>query len=257
MRAVLDKRLVFVTGKGGVGKTTVAAALGVAAAAQGRRVIVAEVSARGDAARTLTADARAVPAFAEREVGPGLHHISIDPEHAMQEYLVDQLPLKALADALVASRLFTYLAAATPGMRELLTVGKIWELAQDVRRTPGARPYDLVVVDAPATGHGLALLGAPRTFAHAARVGPINRQGRTIDEMLSDPRRTGVIAVTTAEETPVSETLALRERLRTQAGLELDGVACNLLLPGPLSAAEQEALDAALEPAARAGGAVA
>ena len=83
----------------------------------------------------------------------------------MEEYLADQLPVRALADLLVSSRAFTYLAAATPGMRELLTAGKVWELAQDRRRTPGAQPYDLVVVDAPATGHGVAVLAAPRTFA--------------------------------------------------------------------------------------------
>lgn len=255
MDGLLDKRLLFVTGKGGVGKTTVAAALATAAAERGLRAIVAEVASRGDAARTLagvpldaprTLRATAVPVFEEREVAPGLHHISVDPEHAMEEYLVDQLPVKALAGALVSSRLFSYLAAATPGLRELLTVGKLWELAQPVRRTPGARPYDLVIVDAPATGHGLALLQAPRTFAATARVGPIARQGRTIDEMLSDPSRTGVIAVTTPEETPVSETLLLRAGLRAQTGLDLGAIVVNQLLPAPLSGAERDALETAL-----------
>ncbi|WP_354698329.1 hypothetical protein DSM112329_04002 [Paraconexibacter sp. AEG42_29] len=246
------------TGKGGVGKTTVAAALASAAAARGLRTIVAEVSARDDAARQLGADTgdRPVRVFEEREVAPGLHHISVDPEHAMQEYLVDQMPVKALADALVSSRLFSYLAAATPGLRELLTVGKLWELAQPDRRTPGARPYDLVIVDAPATGHGLALLAAPRTFAQAARVGPIARQGRTIDQMLSDPSRTGVLAVTTAEETPVSETLLLRDALLSQAGLDLDAVIVNQLLRTTLTGAETTAVETALArvPAAVAGG---
>src|SRR4029079_14526320 len=95
-----------------------------------------------------------------------------------------------------------YLAAATPGMRELLTVGKVWELAQDQRRTPGAEPYDLVVVDAPATGHGVAMLAAPKTFADAAMAGPIARQGRIIHETLADPARTAIVAVTTPEEMP-------------------------------------------------------
>ena len=99
-------------------------------------------------------------------------------------------------------------------MRELLTVGKVWELAQDQRRTPGAEPYDLVVVDAPATGHGVAMLAARKTFADAAMAGPVARQGRIIHEMLADPTRTAIVAVTTPEEMPVNETLALRDGLR-------------------------------------------
>ncbi|MCW2999872.1 MAG: ArsA family ATPase [Solirubrobacterales bacterium] len=245
-RELYAKRLLVVTGKGGVGKTTVAAALGTAAAARGLRTIVAEVAARDDAARSLGPGAAVPRTFEETRVGERLHHISIDPQHAMEEYLVDQLPVRALAGALVSSRLFAYLAAATPGMRELLTVGKVWELAQPQRRTPGAQPYDLVILDAPATGHGLALLRAPRTFADTARVGPIARQGRTIDQMLSDPTSTGVLAVTTPEETPVSETLLLRAQLREQMGLDLDAVIVNQLLPERLSVAETLAIDTAL-----------
>jgi anion-transporting ArsA/GET3 family ATPase len=225
-----------------VGKSTVAAALGLAAAARGLRTIVAEVSARDDISRTLAGGQTAT--FAERTIADGLSHISIDPEQAMEEYLVDQLPVRALADVLTASRAFTYLAAATPGMRELLTVGKVWELAQDARRTPGARPYDLVVLDAPATGHGVAVLRAPRTFADAARVGPIARQGRTINEMLTDPSRTGVVAVATAEEMPVNEALALRASVRDELGLELDLAVVNGMLPDRLTAAEARALPA-------------
>jgi anion-transporting ArsA/GET3 family ATPase len=240
---LLDKELVVVTGKGGVGKSTVAAAIGLAAAGRGLRTIVAEVAARDDVTRAL-AGHEAAP-FTEREVAPGLHHISIEPELAMEEYLVDQLPVRALADVLASSRLFTYLTAATPGLRELLTIGKVWELAQPGRRTPGAEPYDLVVLDAPATGHGVAILSAPRTFADAAKVGPIARQGGIIHSMLSDPRRTGVVAVSTAEEMPVNETLALRESVRNAMGLDIGLVVVNALVPDRFSADEAEALEAA------------
>ena len=146
---------------------------------------MAEVAARDDVSSALGRDDDHDDT--EGLLGDGLHHISIDPESALEEYLVERLPARPLADLLSRSRLFGYFAAATPGMRELLTVGKVWELAQDARRTPGGRPYDLVVLDAPATGHGVAILEAPRTFAEIARVGPIHRQGRTIDAMLSDP----------------------------------------------------------------------
>jgi anion-transporting ArsA/GET3 family ATPase len=221
--ALLDHRLLFVTGKGGVGKSTVAAALGALAAAQGQRVVVAEVHRRADVEHVVTA--------------AGADHVSIDPQEAMEEYLVDQLP-RPLAELLKSSRAFGYLAAATPGMRELLTAGKLWELAQDVRRTPGASPYDLVVVDAPATGHGLALLEAPRTFAAAAKVGPIARQGGVIDAMLSDPAQTGVVAVTTAEEMPVNETFALRDGLHAAIGTAPALVVVNGLRPDRLTNAE-------------------
>ena len=229
----------MVTGKGGVGKTTVAGALGLVAARRGQRTIVAEVARRDDVSRALGGEG-----MQEEELAPGLHHLSIDPERAMELYLTDQLP-SALADLLASSRTFTYMAAATPGMRELLTVGKVWELAQEDRRAPGARPYDLVVLDAPATGHGVAILSAPRTFARTARVGRIARQGRTIDAMVTDPARTGVIAVARPEEMPVTETLSLQDALRDEVGLEVGLVVANAVLPQRFSAAEAAALETA------------
>jgi len=237
---LLEKPLVVVTGKGGVGKSTVAAALGLAAARRGKRTIIAEVARRDDVSRVLGGTG-----VHEDELAPGLHHISIDPEDALEQYLVDQLPSRALADVLLSSRGFGYLAAATPGLRELLTVGKVWELAQEDRRTPGARPYDLVILDAPATGHGVAILAAPRTFADAALMGRIARQGRIIDAMLSDPAQTGVVAVARAEEMPVNETLALQDALPVTVGLQIAVVVANGLLPDRFSAAEVDALRAA------------
>jgi anion-transporting ArsA/GET3 family ATPase len=148
----------------------------------------------------------------------------------MEEYLADRLPSRALADLLASSRTFTYLAAATPGMRELLTIGKVWDLAQDERRT-GDHAYDLVVLDAPATGHGLAVLGAPRTFGEVALAGPIARQARTIDAMLTDPARTGVVAIARPEEMPVSEALELERVLQAELGVAVELFVANGLLP--------------------------
>jgi hypothetical protein len=143
MEGLLAHSLIVVTGNGGVGKSTVAAALGLAADRRGLLTIVVEVAARDDLSRALgTSDA--VGAYAEQAISDHLHHISIDPQRAMEEYLRQQLPLGALAALLARSRIFTALGAATPGMRELLTVGKVWELAQHQRRTRGSRPYDLV-----------------------------------------------------------------------------------------------------------------
>jgi len=239
---LLDRRLLVVTGKGGVGKTTVAAALGLVAARAGKRTIVAEVAQRGDVASVF--DREGSKPFEEVQLAPNLFHISIDPQDALDEYLRDQLPSGAVAQVLIRSRVFAMVAAATPGMRELLTVGKIWELAQLDRRTPGADAYDLVVLDAPATGHGVAVLSAPRTFAAAAGSGPVARQGRIIDAMLSDPEQIAVLAVARAEELAVTETGALRTSLKERMGLPLEGVVANMLDPDRFSPREATQLAA-------------
>ena len=242
---MLDKRLLIVTGKGGVGKSTVAAALALIAARQGKRAIVAEVAARDDVSQTLAGARTGGGAFTERVLDHGVSHISIDPQGALEEYLRDQLPHRALAELLSSSRMFGLFAAATPGMRELLSIGKVWELAQPERRTPGAEPYDLVILDAPATGHGVAVIEAPRTFAEAVSVGPVARQGRIIHAMLSDDTSTGVVAVARPQELAVTETLALREALRTRMGLGFDAVVVNGLEPDRFDAADVTALGSA------------
>lgn len=244
MDSLFAHSLLVVTGKGGVGKSTVAAALGLAADRRGLRTIVVEVAARDDLSRAL-GESDAADTYAERAVSDRLHHISIDPQRAMEEYLRQELPIGALAALLARSRVFTALSAATPGLRELLTVGKVWELAQPKRRTRGSRPYDLVVLDAPATGHGLAMLQAPRTFASVARVGPVAQQGRAVASFLGDSRRTAVLAVSTAEEMPVAETLELRARLREQLGLELSLAVVNAVVPHRFSVADERTLRAA------------
>ncbi len=250
MAGLLDKRLVFVTGKGGVGKSTVATALGLAAARRGRRTMVAELQGQHRVSGALDGDAAT---FAETRLADGLYTISIDAHEAMREYL--HLRVGPFADLLASSRMFAYFAAATPGMRELLQIGKVWELAQLDRHAKKADGYDLVVVDAPATGHGAGMLRTPGTFADLARVGPIARQGRRIDEMIRDRSRTGIVAVALPEEMPVNETLALRAELRAELGHDLDLVVVNAVMPRRFSAREATAIRGALDhagsPAAR------
>ena len=122
---------------------------------------------------------RAEIGFHEVEVADNLWAISVDPDQSLREYLLLQLKVRTMRDMLVRSRLFNYLAAATPGLKELVTIGKIWELAQPDRRVKKAHEYDLVIVDAPATGHGIGFLQTPRTFANIARVGPVHRRRRS------------------------------------------------------------------------------
>jgi anion-transporting ArsA/GET3 family ATPase len=232
---LLERRLVFLLGKGGVGRSTIAAAIGVLAARRGRRAIVVEVSGRGDVPRLF---GRSAELGVELELAPGLWTLDVDPRVALEEYLHDQLPLRLLADAIGSSTTFGYVAAVTPGLRELLTIGKVWELAQPQRRAKGAQEYDIVIVDAPATGHGLALLQSPRAFAQAASVGPIARQGRRIAETLADRELTALAAVATPESAAVEELLELRSALPQP----LDAVIANAVVPERFSAADALAL---------------
>jgi anion-transporting ArsA/GET3 family ATPase len=235
--ALFDKRLVFVTGKGGVGKTTVAAALGLAAARAGKRTIVCEVARQERVSRAFHREGVGPH---ETELADGLYAISVDPQAALQEYLEDQLGSKRLASIMYSSRIFDYFAAATPGARELATIGKLWDLAQIERRRRRDRRYDLVVVDAPASGHGLGMLGTPRTFREAVRVGPIARQADRIHGFVTDPRTTGVVAVALSEEMPVNETVELEERLDREMGMDLDQIVVNAVLPERFTSDECE-----------------
>jgi anion-transporting ArsA/GET3 family ATPase len=247
-----DKRLLFVTGKGGVGKTTVSAALALAAAERGKRAIVCEVARQERMSRAFR---REGVGFAETELSEGFWAISIDPEDALLEYLQDQIGSRRIASFLFQNRAFEYLAAAAPGVRELATIGKVWELAQLERRNRRSALYDLVIVDAPATGHGVGMLRTPRTFRDIARVGPIARQAGRIDSFLRDRSTTGVVAVALPEEMPVTETVELRASLGEQMGLDFDAVVVNGLYPerfAPSDAERLESPNGAGTPAARA-----
>jgi anion-transporting ArsA/GET3 family ATPase len=236
---LLERRLIFVTGKGGVGKSTVATALGLLAARRGLRTIVAELASQE---RVRQAFARSGRPFEEVELADGLFTISIDPQRAMEEYL--RVKTGAVGQALGQSRLFHAFAMATPGMRELLSIGKIWELSQDERRSDGGVVYDLVIVDSPAAGHGAGILRTPRTFAEIARVGPIAHQAGTIAATIADPSFTAVVAVSTPEEMPVNETLWLRDAL-AEDGLALEATIVNSCYPERFSAAEHVRLEQA------------
>ena len=229
----------IVTGKGGVGKSTVALALALAAARRGKRTILCEVSAQEHLSRVFH---RAEVGFHEVEMAENLWAISIDPDESLREYVLLQLKVKAMRDLLFKSRIFTYLAAATPGLKELVTIGKIWELALEDRKVKQGRNYDLVIVDAPATGHGVGFLQTPRTFANLARVGPIRQQAEILDKFIRNRKRTGMAVVALPEEMPVNETAKLERDLASEVGVQVSRIFCNGLYPERFGEEEAGAL---------------
>ena len=237
MASLLARKLIVVTGKGGTGKTTVASALGLLAARGGLRTIVAEL---GDQHRLPTLFGHPPPsrAGAEVELEPGLWSASIDPEEALFKWL-RTLGGRISVRMLATSSTFQYFAAAAPGAKELVSLVEVRELCERPDRgeraregaTGGAGNYDLVVLDAPATGHALAMLRSPETFGAIVRAGPLAEQARTIRTMLEDPSRSAYLAVTQGTEMAVSETLELEEGLRRHLDRDLDAVVVNGTMP--------------------------
>jgi hypothetical protein len=235
MASVLQQKLLVVTGKGGVGKTTVAAAIGLLAADRGLRTIIVEV---GEQHRLSGLFGFAPPSpGVERELQKGLSSISIDPDRALMEWL-QALGGRVPGRVLASSNTFQYFAAAAPGAKELVGMVKIWELTQQQRWRGRSGSYDLVVLDAPATGHALGMLCSPRTFGAIARVGPIAGQAQRVGELLADPARCGYLAVAHASEMAITETLDLQDALRRELGRELEAVIVNGLLPRRFTDAE-------------------
>ena len=238
-----QRELVFVTGKGGVGRTTVAIALALFAARAGRRTILCEVSGQARAARLLRGTPG--PPGAEVALRPGLWATTVDPLVGLEEWAGTVIGSRPVARTLAGSSAFGAFLAAAPGARELITMAKAWELGRDQRWTRTPRRYDLVVVDGPATGHGVGLLRTPRTFADIARVGPIATESRRVAELLEDPARAAIVAVAQPAEMPVSEALELEERVPTTLGRDVDAIVLNALRPRRFSGDEVARVEAA------------
>jgi anion-transporting ArsA/GET3 family ATPase len=278
MISLLERKLIVVTGKGGVGKSTVACALGLAAARQGLRTIVVELGAqhhlpdlfavdeigpnRPDPARRADGSEHSHPRHrpdrrngAEIELQEYLWTTSLDPDRALGEWL-QTLTGRLSARLLASSSTFQYFAAAAPGVKELVSMVKLRELSEgrgsaksgsndSSRERRGRMTYDLVVLDAPASGHALAMLRSPRTFSAIVRIGPLAEQAQALRELLEDAQRSGYVAVTHASEMAVTETLELEEGLRRELERDLDAVIVNGTMPRRFTRKELDQISAA------------
>ena len=252
MPVPLDRRLVVVTGKGGTGKSSISAALALAAAKRGKKVLVCEVVAKE---RVADLFGRPPSGTEIRQLLPNLYSVHVRPREAMREYALMTLKYETLYKLAFENPAARYFLAAAPSLAEIVMLGKVWWHA--TQETERGRPrWDLVVLDAPATGHGLTFLTVPETFLRLVSEGPLARDMRSMMSLLADPAKCSICIVTLPEEMPANEAIELDRALRQHhfpAGpLFLNGVFASRFTPqevaavtrgGPLLAAAGEAAD--------------
>ncbi len=212
IRELAHRRLVVVTGKGGVGKTTVAAALALASARSGQRTLVCEVSGKE----------RIAPLLGRAEVGTevtsleqNLWAVNVRPQEALREYALMTLKFESIYSAVFENRLVRYFLRFIPSLQELVLLGKILFHAKETR-PDGSPRFDKIVVDAPATGHAISFLSVPQVLLDTVPPGALATDARWMRDLLTDPATTGAVLVSLPEELPVNETLELHAALRTK-----------------------------------------
>lgn len=245
LERLLSKRLLFVSGKGGVGKSTVASALALVASGAGLRTLVCEIDQKGEIPRAFGQDPSG---FLPKEVAPNLYSMQMDTEAALHEYVKVYTKFAIPARLGILARTFDFVSNAAPGVREILVVGK---LCYEVRR----ETFDLIIVDAEASGHIVAQLSSPEGVGQLFSLGMVKEQTSWMTAILSDPHKTGILLVTTAEETPIEEAIELMGRIRSETVVNLAGIVANKVIPEIFSRVESETFEsmAGLDRAARKG----
>ena len=228
MFGLSQRRVVLVSGKGGVGKTTVSVAIALAAAKAGKRVLLCETQG---AARIPGLFGKPSKGYESTQLATNLYALSITPAAAIEEYVLLQLHFQRLYKMVFRNRVMGPFVDAVPGLHDLVQLGKVWFAERD---TYLGRPrWDLIVVDAPATGHGLTMLGAPRAMMDLTVAGPFHENAKQIADLIEDATRTALVLVAIPEEMPVRETLELYGRLGPLQDL-VAGVVLNEVRPVPV-----------------------
>jgi anion-transporting ArsA/GET3 family ATPase len=232
-------RILIISGKGGVGKTTITASLALSAARTGKKVCVVEMDQKGSLTKIF---GRGPVGYEPSEIFPDVWAISVGAEEALIEYLDVQYHMRRLSKAFSGVHLVDYITTAAPGLKDILLLGKIWYLERGQAGGGSKQDFDLIVVDAPAAGHMLTFLSAPAGLSDAVRVGPVRRQAEWLLEMLQDPARSRVHLVTLAEEMPVSETLETATQLSDRIAISVGPIFANAVYPELFTAKEEELL---------------
>jgi anion-transporting ArsA/GET3 family ATPase len=234
--SIFQKRLIIVAGKGGVGKSTVSAALALAASRGGKRVLVAEIHA----GERMSHFFEVPPVGSEiTQIRPNLFAVNIQPRDAMREYALMVLRFRTLYDLVFGNRFVRSFLQAFPGLNELVMLGKVWYHVEEVERRTGRRRWDLVIVDAPPTGHGVFFLEFPEVALEAVPSGPLAAQLAKMRDLLTDPVRTSLQIVTVPEEMPVKEAIDLR-RIVQQLRIPMGFVFVNAVQPTLFNKREYE-----------------
>lgn len=245
LNALLQKRLLIVSGKGGVGKSTVVAAMALIAARRGQRVLTVEV---GSKERISQLFGVAEVGHEGRQIYDNIWAMNMQPMEVMDEFVESQVPLRALARQVEDSPIYQYFVAAAPGLKELVTLGKIMVLEEERQSRRSKKPaWDLIIVDAPATGHGIAFLRVPYLVSDTLRIGPIYKQAQRIIKLLTDKRRTRFLLVTLAEEMPSNEAIEMYHTIEEELDIPLGSVIINGVYPRVLKPKQREVLESLSE----------
>jgi cellulose biosynthesis protein BcsQ len=236
---LFDKRFVINTGKGGVGQSTISAAMALAAARRGKRVLAIELNTRERISRL----------FGAPEVGSEIKPIhenvwavNITPDAAMKEYVLMKLRIEMVYRAVFENRFVKQFLRVIPGLTELVLIGKAWYHEQE-RDKRGRPVYDFIVVDAPATGHGIFFLKIPHVITEAVPTGPMSAESRKILDLLQDPQRTALNLITLMEEMPVNETIELRQVVDATLDIPMGYLIANGIYPRLFTAKEASQLE--------------